>query len=162
MKRSNWIHLDFWFKPKIIKILFHKYQIIYFNDKEKKELENYIRQILMKSKILIKRKFYLFEPRPHLFLALELKHKKNIKRIDSILLNLKKPKFIDMVYTNNYCGDDAGNGEGFLNILNAMTDFYLFHKDNKLSHIIHCCLEFQTYSRKNERNFYKLMLEKYK
>src|SRR3990167_4741206 len=143
MKRSNWIHIDFWFKGREVTHQNNKYDVVYLEDDKKALLENFIIQILNRTKGLYRRKFNLYEPNPHLFLALELRHKTFVKYIRRALYRLKIPSFITDIYVNTWCGDDAGNGEGFLNVLNAMTDFYLYHKDNKLSHIIHCCLEFQ-------------------
>ena len=59
---------------------------------------------------------------------------------------------------------DEGNGEGFLSIMNAFTDWYLFSKfENKtqLSHILHCILEFQYMYRYIELAYYEHMLKLY-
>jgi len=61
------------------------------------------------------------------------------------------------MYLNQADATEGGNGEGFLNILDAMTEFYLFKRDNRITHIIHCCMEFMTQSRQSECEFYSNM-----
>ena len=68
---------------------------------------------------------------------------------------IQKPYFLQYdIFLNSI---DEANGRGFLNIVNAFTDFYLFHRDNKITHIIHCCLEPIFQSRDRENEFYQKM-----
>ena len=102
------------------------------------------------------RKFYLYEDIPHCFIAIELKNIKYKNIIDDWRKTIfDGAPYIYRTYINEHAGDDAGNGKGFLNVLNAMTDFYLFNKDNKITHLIHCCMEFMTQSRRKECEFYQ-------
>ena len=144
MKR--WIHVDFWFRNTG-----SKYSDKYITSKQQKDFEETIKYLI--NKLHPKRKFYLWEDTPHCFLALE---NVDSNRALKIIKKIKR-EYIRMININTTAGDDSNNGEGFLNILNAFTDWYLFYKDNKLSHIIHCCLEFIAQSRNKENKFYQMM-----
>jgi hypothetical protein len=160
--KTNWIHVDIWFKektPHYKKQNYYSPRIL--TTSEKNELDSFIAMLLKKLKWLYKRKFFLHEPNPHVFIALELRSKLFKPLVNSILYKLKHPSFIERMYLNDWCGDDQGNGDGFLDILSAMTDFHLYRRDNKLSHIIHCCIEFQVKNKEEEINFYKTMVDKY-
>ena len=74
---------------------------------------------------------------------------------------IKRP-YIYKCYLNlDKSNNDQSNGDGFLNILNAFTDFYLFKQDNRITHIIHCAMEFMMQSRQRECNFYQNMATLY-
>ena len=146
-----WIHIDIWFN----KVDYKKDTML--NSEQQEDFEIRIASFLENIKHLIKRKFYLYEDIPHCFIALELKKKNSKIVIDTWRKVLFKAPYIYKSYINDKQTNDQNNGEGFLNILNAFTDFHLFHKDNKTSHIIHCCLEPMLQSRKREVDFYKYM-----
>jgi len=130
----TWVHIDFWFK------IHSAEQEVYLSKEEQKDFEKLLANIIKKLEPI--RKFYLWEPVPHCFLALE---GVPVWKIAALISKIKKP-YIDKICITKKTGDE-GNGEGFLNVLNAMTNFYLFSRDNKLSHVIHCCLEFIFQSR---------------
>jgi hypothetical protein len=140
----KWVHIDFWWNKRL-------------NKKEIREFEKILANFIYKNIKYINRKFYLYEPIPHCFLALEVREK-DIWRF--ISPNLKAP-FIRKVLFNQEDATDSDNGEFFLNILNAFTNYWLFSRKPKLTHIIHCCLELSMGTRKNENLFYKYMAKLY-
>ena len=152
----KWIHIDIWFYNcnfRTDRYIAKKYQ---------EDFEIRIASFLENCKHLINRKFYLYEDIPHCFIALELKHTKYIKRIDQWRkIMFDEAPYIYKTYINNKAEGDKENGEGFLDILNAFTDFYLFRKDNRITHIIHCCMEFMMQSRQSECQFYQNMATLY-
>jgi len=156
----TWIHIDFFFRNTgYYKALDNDEQFIF---------ENLVRRIIKRTRWCVRRKFYLYEPQPNCFLALEMR---SVIFIPVIM-------FLCYIYRNRYYfirnmevhtkggkdEDDKYNGEGFLNIINAFTEWYLFDKFNsktKLHHIIHCCMEFQAQTRYAELDYYKQMLKAY-
>ncbi len=146
----KWIHIDFWFWDRTFRT------DRYLTDIEQSEFNNLLAKFISKCQPYINRKFFLYEDIPHCFLALEVKDIKDIPKIVS-LTKILKADFIYKAQYNALVGGDEGNGEGFLNVLNAMTDFYLFHKDQRITHIIHCCMEFMLQSRQSECEFYRNM-----
>lgn len=145
----RWVHIDFWFDKQ-------KYNDI--SSDQKAQFEDLLRRYLKWVRPFIRRKFYLYEHTPHCFLALELRSVLFFYIIQFVLIRfIRKPLFIIKAQGNLTNGGDKGNGEGFLNILNAFTDFYLFQRDCRVTHIIHCCLEFMTCNRQAENEFYQNM-----
>ena len=145
----KWIHIDFWFWDCTYRT------DAYLTEKKKKQFERLLAKFITKCRPYIKRKFYLYEDIPHCFLALETE-KKYIPLIQKYI-PLLKADFIYKAYYNSKAGGDKGNGEGFLNILDAFTEFFLFKKDNCITHIVHCCMEFIHPSRQAECEFYQNM-----
>ncbi len=150
----KWIHIDFMFYG--------------FNYDTKFLFEDLIRKIVKRTRWIVRKKFYLYEAPPDCFLALELRSIIFIPYIVFLCwLYRNRGNFMKYMGVHTTAGKDEKdeeNGEGFLNILNAFTEWYLFDHFNsktKLSHIIHCCLEFQSYSRGVEIEFYKQMVEEY-
>ena len=150
----KWIHIDFMFYG--------------FNYNHKFLFEDLIRKIIKHTRWIVKRKFYLYEAPPDCFLALELRSIIFLPYISFLCwLYKKKCYFMEYMGLHTTAGKDERdeeNGEGFLNIINAFTEWYLFDRFNsktKLSHIIHCCLEFQSYTRENEIEFYEQMVKGY-
>lgn len=151
MKLRKWVHIDFFFKS------------YYGLDQDERFMfEDLVKKIILSLKPFIRRKFYLYEPQPNCFLALEVKAKIFIPLVSLVIWIYKREyDFIEYMYLHSVSGKDETNGEGFCDVLNAMTDYYLFKKDAKLHHIIHCCLEFQMITRSAEVDFYKLMVKGY-
>ncbi len=147
----KWIHIDFWFWDCTFRT------DAYLKPKEQKQFEKLLADFIIQCKPYINRKFYLYEDIPHCFLALEIKNNFCLSLIKKIIKKIKKPDFIYKMYLNTIDATDEANGEGFLDILNAFTDFYLFKRDNRITHIVHCCMEFMTQSRQSECEFYKNM-----
>lgn len=142
----KWIHVDIWFQEAD----WHKDS--WLTAEEKKDFEKRIAEFLRAIKGHIRRKFYLYEDIPHCFIALELVHEDESK-IRGQLSAFYTAPYIYKAGITTYTQDEK-NGEGFLNVLNAMTDMYLFERDARLTHVIHCCLEFITGIRKDEHEFY--------
>ena len=148
----KWVHIDFFFK--------------YLSKDERFLFEDLVRKIIKQTRWIVRRKFYLYEPQPNCFLALELRSIIFLPMLYFICW-LYRGKF----YFINYMGvhkpagkdqNDTENGEGFLNIINAFTEWYLFSQyDNRVgvNHIIHCCIEFQFGNK--EAEFYRLMAKGY-
>jgi len=151
----KWVHIDFWFETYSFR------RERYLNKKQQREFELLLKDFISQCKRYINRKFYLYEDIPHCFLALELKSISYLPTIDRIVRRIQKPKFIYKMWINVLAGNDASNGDGFLDILNAFTDFYLFKRDNRITHIIHCCMEFMMQSRQDECKFYQNMAINY-
>lgn len=151
----KWVHIDIWFSDVCFRS--GKYRSNrYLTPQEQIEFRHIVATFIRRCKPYINRKFFLYEDIPHCFIALEVKNPQDLKKISQWCKIYLKAPFIYKAYLNERAGD-LGNGQGFLNVLNAMADFYLFHRDNKLTHIIHCCLEFMMGSRKEENQFYKNM-----
>lgn len=155
-----WIHVDFYFNTeyKDKRGTYDKY----LNPKQQVMFEQCIANIIQDCRKYIKRKFYLYEPKPHCFLALEINRRWDILAINRIAKqHAKLYPFIMLARTNTSCGSDATNGEDFLTILDAFTEAYLFKREAKLTHIIHCCMEFIHQTRDKELCFYEKMLALY-
>lgn len=156
-----WRHIDFWFYPGCSNDADR-----YLNPDQQHRFELFVANILTALKPLIRRSFYLYEPQPHTFLAIETRRiYLPIIKIALFFFRLSRPLFIEGVYLKSQhipkLENDGGNGEGFLNVMSAMNNYYLFKKDCKLTHLVHCLLEFQMQSRDKEIEFYKKMLELY-
>ncbi len=143
----RWTHIDFWFE---------NYQGE-LTQENRKLFEGLLGDIINILKPFIRRKFFLYEPVPHCFLAIEVRVSIFIPIIKFIIKRINKPSFVSYIKVNLKAGNDVGNGNGILNIWNAFTDFYLFHRDNKISHVIHCCIEPILGTRKGECDFYQKM-----
>jgi hypothetical protein len=133
---------------------------------EQKKFENLLSLILMKCTPYYSRKFYLYEPNPHCFLALELKERSLIKKIQEQVDFIertcsKEIKFISCIEIKKDTGDGE-NRNGFIRILGAMADYQLLYQDNSLSHIIHCMMDTAGLTRKEENLLYRLMNKHYK
>lgn len=152
-----WKHIDFTFVGK-----FNKDSKYYLNPKQQIMFEQCLADIIFLCRPYIKRKFYLYEPNPHCFLAIELTDKKYSQKIRGIVLDcIQNYSFIKSAELSKEYTTDADNGEDFLIILDAFTDAYLLHRKSKLTHIIHCCMEFIHQSRDKELFFYQKMLALY-
>lgn len=151
-----WRHIDFYFKGE------HKDADSFLNPKEQFMFEKCVANIITDCRRSIRRKFYLWEPEPHCFLAIEVSFAVDLNCIRrSLEKHIKNLDFIKSARINPKIMNDEVNGEDFLMILNAFTEAYLFHRKSKMTHIIHCCLEFITQSREKEVTFYKTMLALY-
>jgi hypothetical protein len=139
----KWYHIDFWFKRKDNNL----------TDTERCDFE--VRLAILITKIQPRRKFYLYEDVPHCFLAIQ-EH-----WFWGYALGTAKKVFEGAEYINYIClaknTKDEANGEGWLDVMNAMTDFYLFKRDNSITHLVHCSLEFMMKDRIAENKFYQNM-----
>lgn len=154
MFKSRWVHIDFWFNVD------SGQDDYYLNPEQQKIFEDLLRAFI--KTLNPKRKFYLYEPNPHCFLALEGVDIRKARGLAESINRFLDPKgFIYRVELNTKCTSDNVNGQGVLNIWNAFCDFYLFHRDNKISHAIHCCLEPIFQVRRKENEFYRKMAVMY-
>ena len=166
-----WLHINFWFnRPNKI----HR-KSYYLTQTQQKKFHKLLRSIT--SNPFIKRKFFLYEPSPHCFLAIEIKDYLAYLCTKLIIeiIKRRKLKFINQVTFKLNSGDEK-NGDYFLNCLNAFCEVSLAEKQmspvwlkkfplknlKMVAHIIHCCLNQITNSRPLERRFYKTMFKTYK
>jgi hypothetical protein len=137
----KWYHIDFWFKNNSL------------SDKDRRDFEVRLAELI--TKIQPRRKFYLYEDIPHCFLAIQEYW------YWGYALGIAKKVFEGAEYIRTICisknTKDEANGEGWLDVMNAMTDFYLFKRDNSITHLVHCSMEFMMHSRKAENQFYQNM-----
>ncbi len=161
MKKTNWIHIEFWFKTYFWD---RSYKMV--NYKEQKKFENILSLILMKCSPYYLRKFYLYEPNPHCFLALELKDRDLFSKIEEQInfIKISYIKKMDFIRKIELKRDtlDGNNRDGFIKILDAMADYQLLYQDNSLSHIIHCMIDTASLTRQEENLLYTLMAKHYK
>jgi hypothetical protein len=120
MKKTKWVHINFWFKDP--------YKEYLLTLEEYEEFLVFLRDLVKTN--CPKRKFFLFEPYPHCFLAMEIDRKVVIDRV---------PDFVQRYEVKS--GNDTDNGQLFLDIMDKFTDFSLsiYNKDN-LAHLLHCML----------------------
>lgn len=155
--KSNWIQIQIWVKD--------------IKKPDCDALESYLRNMVYHLQKHIDRKFYLYEPSPHLFLAMEMKKQISHKTLEDAV-NSDKPnniKRLKIVYNT----PDYENQETFLNIMNEATDFYLHYlprsrlkgeirkRKEYLKHIIHCVCNMYFTNRDLELLFYKDLYESY-
>lgn len=151
-----WYHIDFYFKKQ------YKEDDYYINRREQVMFERCLADIISTIKEFIGKKFYLYEPNPHCFLAIEVKNEKMLRWIGNVVKDkIKDYDFIEKAYLNKKVQSDETNGEDFLLVLNAFTEAYLFHRKTRLTHIIHCAMEFMHQTREKELEFYNKMLTLY-
>lgn len=125
-----WVHLEFKFRKR--------------NNHLKRK--DYFRLINLFNFILLtvkpKRKFWLFEDYPDVFLAMDISPFK-LFCFSSLRLDFYKSILPDIVKDIKFVrhGKDEPNGEGFLNVMNAYSDIIL-NDDNKhsIKHLHHCIL----------------------
>lgn len=164
-----WLHVNFWFKKPNAQ---HR-KTYYLNPAQYKQFIKVLKELL-KPRWMVKRKFFLFEPTPHCFLAIETNYLFYLQCAYK-LYTMKLPKFITG-YTIDLYTNDLDNGKHFLNILNAFTDYTLDGNINpyppwlkKLPkrkratiHMIHCMLNQLTNSRPEELKIYAWLYYLYK
>jgi hypothetical protein len=99
------------------------------------------------------RKFFLFEPYPDFFLAMQTNKIANVKKYKSMA-----PKFVKKMWLVKN-GEDENNGIAFLNIMNAYADVEL--KEQKLfyGHTSHCILNQLGRNATEEAGWYYLLLK---
>lgn len=152
-RKTNWVHVE----------------LISWEDLTETDyysVKNILKYIYLKSYHLIKRKFYLFEGKPLLcFFAMELIERRLLKRLEYICKIIKEQKSKDYAFIKDIRvkadTDDGINGEGFLRVLDAVTDYNLIYEDTcDLTHIIHCTVN-NSFMGLNEKRFYNLMAKMY-
>lgn len=163
---TNWIHIDFMFYGAHGK-WWRTFQKT-LGTQNHRRFKQLLRIIYTKCQEYIVRGFYLYEPDPHCFFAMELVDTRYIYIIEKIINDIRKVylsrdemEFIRSMQIRENT-NDAENGEGFLTVLSAMTEYNLVHEDNSISHIMHCCINNSGFPRMKENRFYKLMGKLYK
>jgi len=149
----RWYHIDFWFKDIDKHKIGRQRKDNNLTEQERKDFEARLAKLI--TKIQPHRKFYLYEDTPHCFLAIQ-EH-----WFWGYALGTAQKVFegADYIHRIGISKDtkDEGNGGGWLDVMNAMTDFYLFKRDNSITHLIHCSLEFMLLHRQAENQFYQNM-----
>ena len=156
--KTNWVHIEFWFDKNWSR--YHELE-----SKEKKSLKRLLLIIINRMHPFIIKRFYLFEPNPHLFLAMKLQDRNDLGSVKKVFEDIKNcylqnHKFIKKIELRPDTRDHE-NRKGFIEVLDAMTTYNLIHKDNSLTHIIHCSMNNSFYNRIEENEFYKTMYEVY-
>jgi len=128
-----------------------------------KELMAYLKNVVdLLSPDLIQRYFFLFEPNPHLFLAMELKNAKDVDLIKAKVAQTNKPAFIESAQIDTNTGD-ANNGEAAVDFFHAGSR-YAFHRieddyapgyeHNDEVKLVHCLCNQLFATQLHEINFY--------
>jgi len=132
-----------------------------------KELINYLEKVavcLLPG--LIGRYFFLFEPKPHLFFALELKNPKDYALICEKIRRVKRPAFLKALSFNLDSGDEA-NGSPAIDFFFAGTKFAFYRASSKFkpgyfhndeTKLVHCFSNQILVSHAHEIAFYKKCL----
>jgi len=148
--KTNWMHFELWLDKD------------YWKDREKNNeyLLHYLADIYSRIYLYADKIFYLFEPNPHLFLAIRLHRQKDYNEVVKIIRRWKwqMPKFVEN-YKFKKNTKDGNNAEGFIYIMDAITKYNLIYrqKDIELGHLIHCILNNMGLRTDKEKFFYKLM-----
>lgn len=130
-----------------------------------KELITFLKQVVDSVSGLINRYFFLFEPNPDLFLALEAKDAKDYGLIEDKINKISEenmPKFVAS-YKAVYPTTDGNHPEGALDLFCASTKYAFFritddyetgYKNNDETKIIHCFCNQLFVSHDKEKFFY--------
>lgn len=159
--RTDWLQIQLWFKHEEL------------SESTNKKVRSFLKKVLHKHSRYIDKFFYLYEPDPHLFVAIKTKNNSyDFKLVESIR-KMKRPNFIRMI---QFKLDtlDAGNGELFVDMMDffcrkiIMTDEFERKQPQrpskdftKFNHFIHCLMDAYFGSRDAEREFYKNQLDYY-
>lgn len=166
---SSWICLSLYFKnlEKVIKQLSldahqNKPVGIY------KELISYLKKVVdALSPDLIDRYYYFFEPEPHLFLALELKDRRDIKRAEEIIKGINKPDFVDKIKIA-LSVSEGGDPQAAIDFFHAGTKFAFLrindeyvssYQSNDVAKLVHCFCNQMFVERLPELMFYVKRLQ---
>lgn len=147
---DHWIHLELKFKNyEILAKDFSKEASLQKKPEGSyKELMIYLKNVVDSlSKVgLIRRYFFLFEPKLDLFLALEMKDVSDFKSIEEKIERIPRSKFIDSYEIKPNTGDGS-HPEGALDFFCASTKYAFFrvsddykpgYKNHDETKIIHC------------------------
>ncbi len=168
VKNSSWIHLSINldnYEKTIMKL--HNDAIQEKPTGIYKDLICYLEDVVNSSKELINRYFYLFEPNPHLFLALEVKDEKNIELIKNKIKDIKKPNFIASI-TIDINTKDESNGQAAVDFFYAGTKYAFFrvsdnykpgYTNNNEVKLVHCFANQLFVTNINEIKFYVRCLQ---
>ena len=157
----NWMQVQFWFRCGEELSEFRNQQV-----------RQYFAHGLKRIRCYIKRAFYLYEPSPHCFLALELVNLSHYQEVIRLWDRLPRPSFIKPpIYAIKTWEED--NGEDFLNVMSALCLALLTgqlngkmltrpHKNYiRWNHLVHCMMDMAYGSREAERMLYHKHLDWY-
>ena len=155
MRETNWMHIEFWFEDT------------YWKNREKNNeiLFDYLKNIYYHIYLYADKIFYLFEPKPHLFLAIKLNKAKDY---DNIVKSIRRRKWLMPTFIERYQfkknTTDGNNAEGFIYIMDAITKYNLIYRNKgiELGHLVHCICNNMGVHPIKERWFYKLMTRYWK
>src|SRR3989338_2410940 len=162
---SNWIHLNLWFNNNVeaVKIEFHKEAGRDKPSGKYGELIFYLKHVVDSlTNRLIGRYFYLFEPDPHIFLALEVKNDADLSLIQQKLETIERPNFIERWEITPNSGDES-NGDVAIDFFHAATKFAFFrvsddykpgYGNNDETKLVHCFSNQLFFDWENEKIFY--------
>jgi hypothetical protein len=150
---KEWIHIDLWFSKK-------------FSDEQMSDVKTFLFYIYGRIYPWMSRCFYLCEGR-FLMFAVEVRNRGYIETIDRTINDLKKIyidngeiKAISKI-TIERNTNDYENGDGFLNVMNAIAEYEMIHRDNSATHLIHCMVNSMLLPYGKESKFYKLLGKTY-
>ncbi len=145
---SVWMHLELYFKDYSSSIAgFSKES---FPQKKPegayKDLISYLNRVVNSSSDLIRRYFFLFEEKPHVFLALELIDVNYFEEIKNQINRMERPEFISSYEVKLNTGDEnhpesvldlfwASAKYAFFRVTDSYVPGYYNHDETK---IIHC------------------------
>lgn len=164
----NWIRLDLFFKD------IDKTMGLMRDDAIQEKPAGIYRELILYLKRLvdalspefINRYFYFFEPRPHLFLALEVKDRKNMDLIRDKIAKVEKPDFVESA-TVDASINEGGDGECAIDFFHAGTKYAFFragesykpgYKNNDEKKLVHCFCNQLFVEPAGEVEFYKKCL----
>jgi len=161
-KRIGWLHLNLWFDTEELD---KKHNLI---------VREYFREVIRVLKVefpYMDDYFYLYEPSPHVFLALSLVTQGDVYKAMPIIDAVKRPPLI-LRHSFSTHSTDEWNGRYFLNILHEFSKFVLFGDADEqypnrpkglleFDHVLHCIMDMYYGSREDERSCYKRHLKWY-
>jgi len=161
---SNWIHLNLQLRnfDVLDKPLYSSCRPQEKPSGVYKELIGYLKKIVSILPGLINRYFYLFEPKPHLFLALELKDMKKLNLIKNKIKRVKKPNFIESAEIQLDTRDES-NTEAAIDFFQEGTRYAFFrvgssykpgYAHNDETKLVHCFCNQLFFNWENEIDFY--------
>lgn len=127
-----------------------------------KDILVYLKAVISAVSKKINRYFYLFEPNPHLFLALEVMNMRNIGFIQRKIVLIPRPDFIESI-TFDLNTEDARNGEAAIDFFFSGTKLAFYrisdsykpgYYNNDEVKLVHCLNNQLFVTPHNEISFY--------
>ena len=117
---------------------------------------------------MVNRFFYLFEPNPHLFLALEIKDNEKISEVTQRVKAITKPTFVESAEIDATA--DVGDPEAAIDFFHAGTKFSFYrmsdgfksiYENNDIAKMVHCFCNQTFVIHPSEFMFYVKRLQDY-
>ena len=168
---SHWIHLNLFFKNWQQVTL----QTISENARVGEKPSGFYRDLVSYlDKVIhalpeedIGRYFFLFEPNPNLFMAIEHKNDKNLDVLERNIKGIDRPNFIESIDIKRDTGDE-GHAKAVLDFFHASTKYAFYrisqsyqpgYENNDEVKLVHCFCNQLYVDSNNEINFYQKCLE---